>query len=205
MRNLIALCFILLSVNLYAKKVEGYIIDNGDTTQVTLHVKGFLGEVSIAKNDQFIKYSKNGGSKTKIFPKKGLRVVFEDNGYLYNFMSLKEYDSWGETSLSFTHVEYESEDIMVVNAVKTSYNAPTHNPQTGVMSGGGTTKSTFKTFYSVEKGYLHYGMFNFRKRAMAYFSDCPMLVKKIKDKELISYDLHKIAKLYSQCKSDSKE
>jgi len=201
MKILITLMIGLLSTTLSAKEIEGYIIDNGDSTEVVLFVKSLFGVISFEYNNLEFKFTKNGGEKETIFPKKGLSIAFKDDGTDYLFMSLPKYKMNNSLEFFFTHVSYYRDRILVVSAIKSRDNALVYDSTTRDVRGGGETNSIVNTFYSKEKGYLEYGLFNFRKKAKVYFSDCPELVSKIQDKEFIEFDLHEIAAFYAQCKA----
>lgn len=201
MKILITLLIGFLSTTLLAKEIEGYIIDQGDSTKVVLYVKALFGVISLENNNLEFEFTRNGGEKETVFPKEGLSIVFKEDGVDYLYMSLPKFKMNNSKDLFFTHVNYYTNRMLVVAAIKTGYNPPVYNSTTGGESGGGVTNSTVNTFYSKEKGYLEFGLFNFRKKAKVYFSDCPELVSKIQDKEFIEFDLQQIAAFYNQCKS----
>lgn len=198
---LLLLSLVFVNSSAFAKKIKGYIIEEGDTTEVILYVKGFLGEPSITKNYNQFKYSKNGGAKELLFPKEGTSVVFEHISKKYVFMSLPKIDDQEYAELYFTNVDYIGGNMLVVSAVRRRNHGEYYNTTTGMFTGGGTTTTTLKTLYSEEKGYLVYNLLNFRKKAKIYFSDCSSLVEKIDNRSLTSKELVEIVKIYDQCKS----
>ncbi len=199
MKILITLMVGLLTFSASAKKIKGYIVDNGDTTQVVLYVKFALGEPSIVRNYDFFKYSiTEEEDNIKLYPREGVEVLFKHKGKECLFRSLEEYKPVGSPSIGFVSTEYRGKSVSVVSAVRINQSIGQHDPATGFWNPGGISKSTWSTLYSSSKGYLEFGILNFRKAAKAYFSDCPELVDKIAKKEVNSSTLDEIVDFYDQ-------
>lgn len=198
MRVLMLLVFSLLSYVTIAKKVKGYIIYKGDTTEAIFYVKFAFGEPSLTGNHEKIefKYKESDIQVLKLKPRRGIQVNFSYKNKAYKFVSLREYNWVGNSDYGFVMLGYQGHHLSVVDAVSVDHSTD-HYPNAH------KNHSVVKTFYSAQKGYLSVGSFGFKKRIKAYFSDCPRALELISEFGFDNVNLEEIVDVYDACvKSD---
>jgi len=88
MKSILLLFIMLLSMNAWAKKVKGLLIEQGDTTQVVFNIPVELfGSVSMEKIYNGLKL-KRQGKKEVLVPKRGIEIVFTLDSKKYHFTSM---------------------------------------------------------------------------------------------------------------------
>ena len=202
MRNFILITFLLLNyLTLSARKIEGTIIFEKDTIDVTfkIPIKFFEQEPNYEKLQYKVKYYDSKGNKVVLKPDQAKEIRFNDGFEDVRMLSrVNSLDLGNIFSLS-THIFLKLEidgKLKMFSYYYTQHSAGMYNGTTGTMTGGYS--------YSVEKYILQKkgqelkrpkGLF-FRKDMAEYFSDCPELSKKIKEKDFHK-DVGRIVQYYN--------
>lgn len=195
----------MLGLNLEAKTIIGYIIDKGDTTQVTMMIPlDFSDEVSLKKVYTKIKIKNDEKPKYILKPRKGLEVLFFINGSKYHLKSMEHYHGYSTPLFSsdnndygFMRVLFDGKYIKVLKALKVdTYNHYTNNQHTST-----TVKKIVDVILISGQSYKKINWINFKNEMINYFNACPELCEKIKTKEFTKKELVKIARFYEyNCK-----
>lgn len=202
MRILTLILVYLLSCSLFAKKIEGSIIENGDTSNVTLYVQCALGYPSLTRNSEYFEYSEKGEDIKVLYPKPGVEVHFNHKGDSYIFQSLNYFSDPGKSGVGFMCLERKGKYLSAIIAVNIIEEEDIVDYK-GQLLPNDISKEIRTTFYSPEKGFMKFGAFNFRKQAKLYFSDCPTLVSKIDEKEFTRSSILEIVDFYNRFKENN--
>lgn len=205
MKIVVMLIMVLLSANAIAKKINGIIVRNGDTLAVELLVPcNIVGEVSLARVYDKIKYRGKDNKKTTIYPESGIDIFFEDRGLDYHFKAKKGLDNsqnsmfWKrkKNEMGFMFVQFESPKIILFSAMVIQFHqgGPGAN---GIPMASSESKTFVDVFQIAGKEYYIPKGIGFRKNAMKYFINCKPLCALLKSRELRRYDVIEIAKYYS--------
>jgi predicted Zn-ribbon and HTH transcriptional regulator len=204
--SLLVVIGLILSFKLEAKKIEGRIIFENDTIDVTFNIpiKFFTQEPNYEKLQYKVKYFDSAGNKIILRPDKAKEIQFK---YEYeNVRMLSRYNSLGLGNIFsmstniFLKLEIDGE-LKLFNYYYTQHSAGAYNASTGMMTGGYS--------YRVERLILQKGNgelkrpkgLTFKKDMINYFSDCPKLVEKIESKDFRKDDLESIVRFYnSNCR-----
>jgi len=204
MRKLVLLVTIglLSSITLNAKKINGEIIFENDTVEVMFKIpfKFFTQEPNYEKLQVKVKYYNSDGTKVILRPDDAKEIRFND-GY-EDIRMLSRYNSLGIGSIFstssniFLRLEIDG-NVKLFSYYYTQSSGGMYNGATGTMTGGYS--------YSVEKYILQKGELElkrtkglmFRKDMVEYFSDCPELAEKIKEKEFRKGDMISIVRFYN--------
>jgi len=91
MKSILLLFIMFLSMNAWAKKVKGLLIEQGDTTQVVFNIPVELfGSVSMEKIYNGLKLKRHR-KKEVLVPKRGIEIVFTMDSKNYHFTSMPNY------------------------------------------------------------------------------------------------------------------
>jgi len=185
---------------LHAKRIEGVIISKHDTTNVIFNIPfGLTGNPSYTKIQNGVKYFKKG-KKVKLSPDDNVKEIqFESQGELIRILSINRPSPSGSifnsNAKSFLKLEKDGNlKLFTVYVVQ-------HNPgvvgANGVQTGGGKSIQTVDMLMNEEGNYIDIPLLSYRKRLAAYFSNCPQLANKIKNKEFRKSDVLSIVKYYN--------
>lgn len=188
-----------------AKKIPGYYISKSlDKVKVTFEIPfGFLSEkVDYEKLQVKVKYYDSADKLHVLKPDsvKEISFFFE----YQQIRMLSRPDHLGLNTSIFNNNTHLFLHLLVDGKLKLfkyyhSNSAPAGPPgPNGMIGGGGGTIKTEK--YVLQKD--NYGLFkiiglSFRKDMMGYFSDCPVLAKKIEDRTYRKTDIEEIAEEYN--------
>ena len=192
---IILLFGLLTNFMAHAKKVDGVIIDNNDST---IHVKFdipvniFSGEVNFESIQQKVKYIDKNNKLVIVKPDQVKEIIIKGRYEVIRMMSIN-YD-FESGSISNTKIFLH---ILVDGKLRLFRHYST------VTIGGSTIFSSAYRFdrfilqKSNQKLKQPKGV-SFYKDMAEYFSDCPELARKIERKEYSKEDMEEIAKYYNQ-------
>jgi len=202
MKKIVLLILLGLFVNkLYAKKVEGQIITQNDTINVTFNIpmKLFTQEPNYERLQYRIKYYDSLNQKKILRPDQAKEIRFlhknEEIRMLSRYNSLGFSSFFSMNSNIFLKLEIDGE-LKLFNYYYSENSPEMYNSATNTFTGANS--------YSIERYILQKGngelkrpkRLMFRKDMMEYFSDCPELSQKIEMKELRKKDLEAIIRFY---------
>jgi predicted Zn-ribbon and HTH transcriptional regulator len=208
MKYLTALVIItlIITTNLEAKKIEGIIYSENDTTNVIFSIpfRFLKKEPNYEKLQYKAKYWDSNGEKITLRPHHAKEIQFKHNHETIRMLSR-------HNSLGLLHPFSKSSNIFLKLKIDgtqklfhyyyTQHAAGTNYNSSGMPSGGYS--------YSVERYVLQKGDeqikrpsgLTFKKDMKEYFKDCKALVEKIDNKEFRRDDLDSMVEFYnSNCR-----
>ncbi|HTO16638.1 MAG TPA: hypothetical protein VLZ83_12765 [Edaphocola sp.] len=204
--SLLVVIGLILSFKLEAKKIEGRILFENDTIEVTFNIpiKFFTQEPNYEKLQYKVKYFDSTGNKIILRPDKAkeiqLKYKNENVRMLSRYNSLRLGNIFSMSTNIFLRLETDGK-LKLFNYYYTQSSPGMNNETTSTMTGGYS--------YNVEKYILQKGDgelkrpkgLTFKKDMIEYFSDCPALVEKIENKDFHKKDLEFIVTFYnSNCR-----
>ena len=192
--------------NLEAREVKGTIIFENDTLDTTLKIPGYgLSSIPNYLKVQYkIKYYDKNRALRVLRPKDAKEIRFTFKGRNIRMLSRPNTNGLGGFSLtSSTYiflkvVELELEGKAKLFNVYITEIGPAVILGSGGASPGASANMSKKYVLEKEGGELiRVRTLSFKKDMIKYFSDCPELVKKIKDKEFRMRDLEMLVVFYN--------
>jgi hypothetical protein len=203
-RFLLFATVLLITIPLNAKKIDGYYIaKNGDTVRVTYKIglSFFTNSPDFTRLQTRINYIDSKKNKHILRPDMAKEVVFVLKGKTIRLLSRKNnlniaMSLFQDNSLLFLHLIQDGK-VQLFKVYEKSGNAGSMGPN-GTFVGGGT--STNETYILQKNGgdLFKTRLFSFKKDMAGFFSDCPLLADKIKDKTYRRSDVEDIVQEYNQ-------
>ncbi|UJH68396.1 hypothetical protein [Allomuricauda sp. SCSIO 65647] len=197
--------FLLTIISSYGQNNWKYgelILRNNDTLKGFIQIP-MINRAAIA-NSQKIKFKENQGGKTIRYDyTSAQKLIFK--GY-DGEISLFEYIRTSQSKVQLFKRIYTGNKIRLYGRMVSE--VFTGQDVNGNMTSTGFYPTDYNEYYVIRKyertatPLIKVGPFtkSFRKSAMKYFSDCPDLVTKLKNRTLSESDLPRIVKEYDQCK-----
>tara|TARA_R110000744_G_scaffold361377_3_gene469116 strand:+ start:93 stop:665 length:573 start_codon:yes stop_codon:yes gene_type:complete len=160
-----------------------------------------LGEPTNVNNIRFRKERKAKKEFYSFEEVDTLKVYYDFNPTIFVIVKIKD-----KTVPKVLEVAHSGKNVTYFRDIEQGYSAPTRTPTGGggfFMSGGGAYNTTYSYLRKTDEkeavylGSSNWMTKNFKKGASDFFSDCPLLVKKIQNRDFRKKDLKEIILFYN--------
>jgi hypothetical protein len=210
--SVITMFGLIISLSLYAKKIEGKIFFENDTIDVTfiLPVDLLTQDIIYENVQQKIKYIDRNGIKHKLRPDDAKEIRFKYPYSEIRMISVPNNLGLGNPFFFGQNIFLELKIDGYLKLFNYYYKQKSANMFTG-SSGFNNSINTMNTYqfeYTVERFILQKGngglkrpkRISFKKDMIEYFQDCPELVEKFENKEINKDYLESAVRFYnSRC------
>lgn len=192
---------LLFSFQMQAKKMEGRIITENDTTEVLFSIPVDLlsREPNYQKLQNKVKYFDSKDKKKTIRPDDIIEYQFIYNDFDIRMVSVKNDLNVGNIFSNqkniFLKLEYDGKAKLF-----RYYSTNTHTGGKDIVTGQPnqfTTKNETFVIKKEDTSLLLVPFMRFKKKMSEFFSDCPKLIEKINKKEFQSIDILQIVLFYN--------
>jgi hypothetical protein len=204
MRILLAAALVVVSLCSHARKIEGVIISNGKSRQVTFDIKvPLLGnEPNFVRIQYRVRYYDESGKKRTLHPDDADEIRFDYEGMEVRMISCPNTLGGGSFFSSDSKMFLKLEIDGPLRLYRFYYKQTTGGAYYGGPGGGYSPGST----YTVENLIFQKGngplkqprTLGWKKDMLQYFSDCPALQERIADKDLRRKEIEAIVIYYNR-------
>lgn len=189
---------LVFTMDLLAKEVEGQIIFEDDTVNVTFDIpfKAFGNEPIYERLQRRVKYYDASGKKKVLKPKQAKEISFNDGSQMIRMLSraYKEPGLATKKKPLFLKLEVDGEVKMFTYYDSRPFLISLPNGANNRVPGGGVEIELIQKESSTLKKPKELA---FRKDILAFFSDCPELAQKIEARDFRRRELASIVQFYN--------
>ena len=193
---------LILTFKLEAKKIEGKILFENDTIDVTFNIpiKMFKQEPNYEKLQYKVKYFDSTGKKLTLRPDNAKEIQFKNENE--NVRMLSRYNSLrsGKFLLMSSNIFLKlltDGELKLFNFYYTQSSPDMYDASTGDMTGGNSINLERFVLQKGEGDLKRPKGLTFKKDMADYFSDCPALIEKIESKDFRKNDLEFVVRFYN--------
>ena len=196
----------IYTLNAEAKKIEGKILFQNDTIDVTFNIpfKFFGREPNYEKLQNKVKYYDPKGKIIVLRPHQAKEIRFNFEGEEVRMLSRFNTLGFGTLFPTSDHIFLKIEldgNLKLFSYYYTQHSAGMYNGASGTMSMGYSYGAGGYILQKGDEELKRPAGLSFKKDMIEYFNDCPILAQKIENKEFRKNDLEFIVKFYnSNCK-----